>query len=240
MALRSARPVGLLQMPGRVGQVPHVPRRAPVTPGQQDGVASVVVRPPRLVFVGRAMRSKGSGLGRPTSAGRPRPGPTRRRPAPSNPPCRTRQKKSKSSRPKNHSGSGTMPASKTRRDSNVAPQLATSTGTSSYGFPGGRDHVDGVGSSADEPSPVGHHRPDGRARQPVATFGPAHDVGQPRAGKGEEPHVVLAQVGPVERTGRRTRPPSRRRSRRPARDCAAVGPVGRWTPTLRRRAPRTR
>jgi hypothetical protein len=54
----------------------------------------------------------------------------------------------------------------------------------------------GMGSSAHEPSPVGHDCPDWPVRQP-ATLDSAHDIGQPRAGKGEEPDVVLAQVGPV-------------------------------------------
>ena len=129
-------PRGLLQMAGRVGHVPHVPRGASVSPGQQDGVPSVVIRPPGFAFVCRAVRSKASA--RPadvccSATARADTASTNT----SNPPCRTRQKKSKSSRPKNQSGSGTMPASKTGRASNVAPQLATSTGTSSYGLPDG-------------------------------------------------------------------------------------------------------
>jgi hypothetical protein len=43
----------------------------------------------------------------------------------------TRQKKSKSSSPKNQFGSGNTPASATRRDTRVAPQQATSTGARS-------------------------------------------------------------------------------------------------------------
>ncbi len=42
-------PWGLLQVPRRVRQVPHVPADGrPWQPGQQDGVAGVVIRPPGL------------------------------------------------------------------------------------------------------------------------------------------------------------------------------------------------
>ena len=60
-----------------------------------------------------------------------------------------------------------------------------------------RDEVLGMGSPLYESSPVGDYRPDRSSGQLAATLCPAHDIGQPRAGKGEEPDVVLAEVGPV-------------------------------------------
>ncbi len=71
------------------------------------------------------------------SAGTPPGGQRASSTSTSNPASRTRQKKSKSSRPKNQSGSGSTPASTTGRDTSVAPQQATSTGVSSPGDPSG-------------------------------------------------------------------------------------------------------
>ena len=54
-----------------------------------------------------------------------------------------------------------------------------------------------MGSSADESSPEGDDRPYGPSWQPTATLGAAHDIGESRTRQGEEPDVVLAEVGPV-------------------------------------------
>ena len=136
------------------------------------------------------------------SAGRPPAGRRSSSTSTSNPASRTRQKKSKSSSPKNHSGSGSTPASTTASSTRVAPQQATSTGVNPVPEPGRRDHVDGVGAAPDEPA--GRRPPPPRpGRGPVVEVARPGTAGRPGgAGQGEQADVVLAQIGPP---GRRVR-----------------------------------
>ena len=163
---------------------------------QEDRIASVVVRPPCLVFIGRAMRSKCLSPARRGLLVRDSP---RRHsvdqhlestlPHPTEEvevfeaeePLRIGKDAGVEDPPGQQ---GCPPTGHIDRD-----QLVQA--------PRGRHHVERVRASPDEPSPVGDHRPYRWARLRVTTLRPAHDVGQPRARKGEEPDVVLTQIGPV-------------------------------------------
>ena len=168
-----------------------------MSPGQEDGVPSVIVRTPRLHPHRSAGGVRGPRLGRLTSVDRPPPEPTRRRPArripPAGPDRRSRSPRVRRTSPgpgeyrhRTRAAPATSPPNWPHRPGQARTASPPPEGRSSpYGLPDPRT------------SPVGHHRPDGPSGHLAATLGPAHDVGQPRAGKGEEPDVVLAQVGPV-------------------------------------------
>ena len=108
-----------------------------MSPRQQERVAGVIVRPPCLVFVGRATRSKSLGsAGRRLLVGN---GPSRHgvdqhvESSLSDP---TEEVEVLETEEPLRIGDDAGVEDRAR-DSSVAPQLATSTGTSSYGFPGG-------------------------------------------------------------------------------------------------------
>ena len=153
-------PCGLLQMPGRSRpDATYATRGARVAgPGgwsSERGSTTATLRVRRSVGAVRGPRP-----GLLTSADRPRPEPTRRRPAPRIPPAGP-DRRSRSPRGRRTTrGRGGY-----RRRTRAAPATSPPNwphrpGPARTASPRGRDQVHGVGSSAHEPSPVGHHRPD--------------------------------------------------------------------------------
>ena len=116
----------------------------------------------------------------------------------SKPAWRTRQKKSKSSSPKNQSASGSTPASTTSRETSVAPP----TGHVHRHQVGRRAHrgndIDRVGAAPHEAPPVGDDRTDRPVpvAEGVEGVDPPDQPVQPRRGQGEQADVVLAEVRP--------------------------------------------